>query len=358
MCLLGALMVVSFNAQKLLQGPRYIQGLYDYYLPEGEDASSASTSEVFGRVVEDEHLMHPTNHHSLPPIYWINLDISASRRRAMREMFLSLGISDTVRVSAFDINATLELWNDDRLIFYPNVTLEARDGRPSNKKHVENIYEYQEAACLMSHIKAIQRAYKDGHSQVLILEDDALMTHNFRNQWKPYVDQAPLGWKILQFATNNPNVVRQGVNLVDPFVTWQPYHWSTRAYLINRAGMQTIMDKFHSKSPTGQDIWRIDEAPMVVADEVIYFMTGEAYTSTGLWVDSQNFGSTIQSNNAHSNLSSLIGDPTSTGGLHRNHYMLSKRKDPRRESLLVLRRVVVKDLESLTMDSTRQSCAH
>jgi hypothetical protein len=199
----------------------------------------------------------------------------------------------------------------------------------------------------MSHLKAIQQAYLAGHAQVLIVEDDALLSHGFRNQWKPYVDQAPLDWKILQFATNNGNVVKQGVNLVDPFIAWQPYHWSTRAYLINRAGLQTIMDKFYSKSPTGQDIWRIDEVPMVVADEVIYYMAGDAYTSTGLWVDSLSFGSTIQSVNAHSNLTSLIGEANSAAGIHHNHYMLSKRDDLRPESLLVLMSVVARDLESL-----------
>jgi len=355
-CLVGAMFVVYFNAKQLNDGSyKFLRSMDRNPRVQTSTTSSISaasvhvTPGVYGRQLEDDKVAMPTNHHSLPPIYWINLDISTSRRQAMREMFLSLGITDNVRVSAFDINATLDLWNDDRLIFHPSITMEERDGRPSNKKHIENIYEYQEAACLMSHLKAIKQAYRDGHAQVLVVEDDAQLSHTFRNQWKPYVDQAPLDWKILQFATNNANVVRQGVNLVDPFITWQPYHWSTRAYLINRAGMQTIMDKFYSKSPTGQDIWRIDEAPMVVADEVLYYMTGDAYTSTGLWVDSQNFGSTIQSNNAHSNLTALIGEQ-GPDLAHRTHYMLSKRTDPRPESLLVLMSVVAKDLESLTKE--------
>jgi GR25 family glycosyltransferase involved in LPS biosynthesis len=347
MCFLGALMVVCFKAQELNRNSRYLHRLHGYYIPETGNSSAVSISEDFGLSENDEPVVvNPPTHPSLPPIYWINLDVSASRRRGMEKMFRSLGINNTVRVSAFDIKSTLQLRRSRRLIFHPNVTLEARDGRPSNKKHVKNIYEYQEVACLMSHIKAIQHAYKDGHPQVLIVEDDALFTKNMSAQWGPYVDQAPLDWKILQFATNNPNVVRQGVNLVDPFVTWQPYHWSTRAYLINRAGMQTLMDKFHSISSTGLDIWRIDEVPMVVADEVIYFMTGDAYTSTGLWVDSQSFRSTIQSKNAHSTLSSMIGDPASHGGLHRNHNMLSKRKD----SVLVLMSIVVKSVASLTKE--------
>jgi GR25 family glycosyltransferase involved in LPS biosynthesis len=308
-------------------------------------SSSSLSSALFQYETMSEQ---PTNRQKLPPIYWINLDVSVARRRAMQDMFLSLGLTlngDTHRVSAMNINSTLDVWNRDQLIFHPNVTLEEQDGRPSNKKHMENIYEYQEAACLLSHLKAIRQAYRDGHSQVLILEDDALLSHNFLKQWKPYVDRAPLHWKILQFATNNPNVVKQGVHLLDHFISWQPYHWSTRAYIINRAGMQTLMDRAHSLSPDGaHDIWRFEQDPMVVADEVLYYVIGEAYTSTRLWVDSLSFGSTIQSKNAHSNLTSLIGEAS-------NHNMMNyyiEEKIPK--SLLILMNVRARDVEELTKE--------
>ncbi len=315
------------------------------YLTEVYTHGEHAVSMVFGAMDSrrDTIFDQPTNHISLPPIYWINLDISEDRRMAMEDMFRSLGIVDTHRVSAMDINETLEFWDSERLVFHPNITLEEKDGRPSNKKHVENIYEYQEAACLLSHLEAIRLAYEDGHDLVLILEDDASLSYNFANQWKPYVDRAPVDWKILQFATNNPNVVKQGVNLLDYFITWQPYHWSTRAYIINRSGMQTLMDKAHSLSVVGEDIWRIDEIPMVVADEVIYYVIGEAYTSTGLWVDSFNFGSTIQSTNAHKNLSTVIGKTSTTNIMLNN-------EEPRPESVLVLMNVRARDNEELSKE--------
>ena len=63
-----------------------------------------------------------------------------------------------------------------------------------------------------------------------------------------HVDQAPMGWKILQFVTNNPCVAEHSGNLLDPFISWQPHHWSTGGYMINRAGIEILLGKVHSKS--------------------------------------------------------------------------------------------------------------
>ena len=89
----------------------------------------------------------------------------------------------------------------------------------------------------------------------------------------------------MQFATNFCALKKQFVHLHYPFITWQPYHWSTRAYLVNRAGMRTLLDEAYSISEKGDAVWRLDGYPFVVADEVIYASIGDAYTSTGLWVD-------------------------------------------------------------------------
>jgi hypothetical protein len=59
--------------------------------------------------------------------------------------------------------------------------------------------------------------------------------------------------------------------MLDPFISWQPYHWSTRAYS-----------------------WRIDHFPFVVSDEVIFATIGNAYTFTGLLLDRSYVKSTVQ----------------------------------------------------------------
>lgn len=281
----------------------------------------------------------------LPPIYWINLDVSTDRKLAMEDMFASYGIKDTHRITATNIDETNHSWSSGDLIFHPNITLEAQDGLPSNKKHIENIYEYQEAACLLSHLRAILKAYEDGHEMVLILEDDALLSKDFLRQWKVYSDKAPFGWRILQFATNNRNVVKQGASLFDYFISWQPYHWSTRAYMIKREGMEVLLNKTHSYFDNKtKSQWIIDEHPVVVADEVLYYVTGETYTSTFLWVDAASFGSTIQSTNAHSNLTSLFSESPSVMNYQKIR-ILDKRLSS--QSILILQSVRLSNEDQL-----------
>eukprot|EP00957_Ditylum_brightwellii_P108802 8299633-Ditylum_brightwellii.AAC.1 len=95
----------------------------------------------------------------------------------------------------------------------------------------------------MSHLKAIKQAYDDGREVALIVEDDALLSSLFCDEFDDYVAQAPEGWKVLQFATNNAHVIKFGSLMHEPFISWQRYHHSTRAYLINRAGMETLLGK-------------------------------------------------------------------------------------------------------------------
>ena len=262
----------------------------------------------------------------LPPIYWINLDASSDRRTAMTQMFQRLGLfQQAYRISAVDVVQAKQYYDSGRLLVHPNISLQHRDGKPSYMKHAENIYEFPEAACVLSHLQAIQQGFQDGHEMILVLEDDAVLSPMFVQQWKSYMEQhAPSHWTILQFATNNRNVLQQGSNLLDYFTTWQPYHWSTRAYVISRRGMKRILDhtlrmRAHSRNNntskttdtnTTTLVWNLihPDHPMVVADEILYYLAQESYTSAGLWVDAADFGSTIQSTNAHSNLTSILLD--------------------------------------------------
>eukprot|EP00581_Thalassiosira_minuscula_P007577 CAMPEP_0183703776 /NCGR_PEP_ID=MMETSP0737-20130205/1388_1 /TAXON_ID=385413 /ORGANISM="Thalassiosira miniscula, Strain CCMP1093" /LENGTH=636 /DNA_ID=CAMNT_0025930573 /DNA_START=1961 /DNA_END=3871 /DNA_ORIENTATION=+ len=197
------------------------------------------------------------------------------------------------RVPASTTEEVNGLLRSGQLIFHPLIHLDEVGIR--DKSHFHHIYSYKEGARLLSHLNAIKTAYDAGHDLALILEDDAVLSKTFVMGWSFYVDRAPSGWKVLQFATDNSHVMSQGLLLQEPFVTWQPYHWSTRAYIINRSGMQTLMDQAHSYSQVGQTIWRIQQIPMVVADEAIYTLVGNTFTSTGLWIDTIKSDTTVQS---------------------------------------------------------------
>jgi hypothetical protein len=49
---------------------------------------------------------------------------------------------------------------------------------------------------------------------------------------------------VLQLTLNNVAVMRILLGLVAPFTPWNPKHWSTGAYLINRKGCQGIVKKY------------------------------------------------------------------------------------------------------------------
>ena len=53
----------------------------------------------------------------------------------------------------------------------------------------------------------------------------------------------------------------------------------------------------------GEDVWSVVlEPPMVVSDEVIYTLVGDAYILTRFWIDSHDVNSTIQSNEVNSDI--------------------------------------------------------
>ena len=239
----------------------------------------------------------PTSRHHLPSIYWINLDESEERRDALIESMEASGIVNQHRVAAYTGSEASAMLQSKELILHPQIKIYAGNGQKSFLKHPDSLYTYNEAACLLSHLKAIKQAHDSGDELVFIAEDDALFSSFFCDEFQDYIAQTPEGWKVLQFSTNSPHVVVQGSLMSEPFISWQRYHHSTRAYLINRTGMETILSKVHSTSLTGKSVWRIQEFPSVVADEAIYSLIGDTYYSTGLWVDTSELDSTIQQTN-------------------------------------------------------------
>lgn len=218
----------------------------------------------------------------------------------MIERISSLGVFNTHRVQAFEVNETKILYQSGHLIIHPALQLGERTDQPSNILHKQGYYHFKEASCLLSHLRAIKQAHDEGNDVALIIEDDALLSNFFFDRLEGYYSRAPLGWKILQFATNNPYVIKHSSVISDPFISWMPYHFSTRAYLINKAGMKAILDKIHLYV-NGRDSWRFIELPLIVADEIIYYSSGDAYTSTGLWLDSTAAKSTIHMSSVDAN---------------------------------------------------------
>ena len=138
------------------------------------------------------------------PIYWINLDKSKDRLKFMNDMFSSLGLSNAHRVAAHDINSTWRSWVYGTLVFHPLIKLIPRTAESNTwTDHSHLRYYYEEAACTLSHLRAIKQAYDDGNEHALILEDDAQLSIDFLQSLPSFLKSAPPGWKVLQFSTNN-----------------------------------------------------------------------------------------------------------------------------------------------------------
>jgi GR25 family glycosyltransferase involved in LPS biosynthesis len=254
------------------------------------DAFSLSVRNIHSTDAEQEEVFDAAR--PPLPIFWINMEKSIDRRQAMESMFASIAkwgdFISPVRILAIDTNEIVAMIGEQRLSFEGTVKLVPRDDEPVHMKHNRNEYIYEEAACMLSHLTAILQAYNNGHDEVLIMEDDQVLTTEFLLNWRAYASLAPPDWAALQWTTSREPLLKQGRNLHDPWISWQPDHYSTGTYMLNRKGMLRIIEKTWAGGPPSlgdeSHSWRILEPDMVVSDEVIYFLASDTYTSTHPWV--------------------------------------------------------------------------
>ena len=162
------------------------------------------------------------------PIFYINLDRSTDRQQRMEAEFAHYDITRYTRVEALD---------GKRLFGTPQTLVELVEMPPQVRQSPGEI------GCALSHIRAAQMILARGLNHALVMEDDIHLT--FYNHWRTTVrsliSMAPSNWTILQLMINNVRVMRTLVGLGAPFVPWQKNHWSTGAYVINKAGCERCL---------------------------------------------------------------------------------------------------------------------
>jgi hypothetical protein len=159
-------------------------------------------------------------------------------------------------------------------------------------------YTFNEAACTLSHLKAIWQAYDAGHEMVLIIEDHVMLTSDFFENWKAYAELAPDDWQILQWTTGNVAInKRELYKNNDYWISWKPTHYGAIAYTIRREGMKRILDHTHVNDThnggTSFDRWEFNEPNILVSDELIYYLAQNVYTSTFPWISTKKVASTM-----------------------------------------------------------------
>ena len=228
-------------------------------------------------------------------IYFINLDRSIERRVKFEEEIAHLPFH-LLSTLSFDRVPAIDRSYVKTMLAQGNLKL---DGIETGHEidQISKRYSEPEVACTLSHLKAILKAYKDGFESALIVEDDAVLTAKFLENWKAYSYFAPEDWTVLQWTTNNAFVNQKESHRSNDFwISWTGHHWSTIAYTINREGMERVLNlssNIFFKTNRESLQWRFDEPGMTVSDELIYFLAGSTYTSSHCWVTSRRFPSTI-----------------------------------------------------------------
>ena len=189
-----------------------------------------------------------------PPIYWINLPRSVSRRQHMESQLQ--GVKHT-RIEAYSPD-TLPVQN-------------------FTKSALETLSP-PEVACTCSHLKAFRTGSSENSDSFVVLEDDVLIPSGFWTKTLPLVLQsAPENWDILQLSCSNAPVVAALFNgayipFGVTFVRWKPPHWGTMIYIVKTE---------YAKKMLGP--WKPNALFRPVADILLYHECN-SYTSTIPWV--------------------------------------------------------------------------
>lgn len=167
------------------------------------------------------------------PIFYINMDKHVERMKYMENQLskISTNFHRIKGFNGYDITNKVE----DKV----------------NHIKFKNFYtslSKAEIGCTLSHILAIKEAYKRGEIIAMICEDDIMFdTCSLVPNISEVVYNAPKDWEILQLC----NGLNEGLNSdygKAPIISYikreypQKYFWSAACYLINRKGMEKILD--------------------------------------------------------------------------------------------------------------------
>jgi len=169
------------------------------------------------------------------PIYYINMNRSVERRIFMENQFRLFCITNTNRIEAIDSN-NINSFKNGTVYFVDDPPIKYSIYGKYNKKT-----SFKELACLLSHMKAITKAYNNGDEVAIIMEDDVSL--NLMPYWektiKDIIIDSPDDWNMILLY-----------NLREELITTSPFQhigkdnlpWGAQIYIVNRKGMKVISD--------------------------------------------------------------------------------------------------------------------
>lgn len=179
-------------------------------------------------------------------------------------------------------------------------TIETVDLPEALRSPGRKILQCRVIALVLSHLSVILQAYREGASEVLVLEEGAIVTEAFLDSWRAYAELAPSDWTVLQWTTPHLAVLEQShVHVVDPWLSWLPDLTGMHAYHINRKGMAAILESFHETKTdefTHEEVsvWKlpddIDQLRAMAEDLFASYLISSdqrVYTSSHPWIVSE-----------------------------------------------------------------------
>jgi len=206
------------------------------------------------------------------PMYVINLDSSTSRMDHIIDEFKRYGLRPPTRISAVD----------------------GRGVKDTHRGVVQGIqYDIQygfmmtpmtgpELGCTFSHLKAISKAYEEGHEMALVLEDDVsleLIPHMDISllELVEHANKKDKDWEILHLSAIHQKDLFKRMRSRLTLGTGSDYSdiFCATAYLVHKRGMKTLLTKFMPQKDTVV-IHRLnthEKLKSYVSDHLLYIET-------------------------------------------------------------------------------------
>lgn len=165
------------------------------------------------------------------PIYYINMDKHTDRNTFMYNQLKNINNVGYTRIPGVNGNL-INNTSTDTILYNQDQNINSSLTFNTNYKLTKT-----EIGCTLSHIIAIQTAYRNKDQIAMICEDDCLFaTLKITDNLQDIIKKSPEDWEIIQLScTHSFNEKKISVK------PWIAGNGSTAAYLINRKGMEKIV---------------------------------------------------------------------------------------------------------------------
>lgn len=217
-------------------------------------------------------------------IYYINLNNSINRKNRFLQRLPKY--INPIRIEAITPNTL------------PQIKTNLRFDNSKDKKIL---------SCTSSHLKAIHTAFHNNENNVLISEDDVIIIKNI--DWYQLMNLAPIDWDIIQLHICCLPTITESYNPIYKYNKTNTLFLdiknriipSAACYLINRKGMQKILEKYipNYKSNNWKDIKLLDftkHPESYAADDLIFYNINR-YVCTQILIDVDGIDSTLHPEN-------------------------------------------------------------